>query len=75
MPTNEQAASKALPPQVQLIQMASAHWVSRLLYYRSSLRPLSQKVRQFHFSRRAEQKSSLENLQGLPVRIMRRGQR
>ena len=32
MPTNEQAASKALPPHVQLIQMASAHWVSRLLY-------------------------------------------
>jgi hypothetical protein len=31
-PTNEQAASKALPPHVQLIQMASAHWVSRLLY-------------------------------------------
>jgi O-methyltransferase domain/Dimerisation domain len=32
MSSDNEAASEALPPHVQLIQMASAHWVSRVLY-------------------------------------------
>ena len=32
MPSDNQAAPHALPPHVQLIQMATAHWTSRFLY-------------------------------------------
>ena len=37
MSDNQQAASEALPPHIQLIQMGSAYWVSRIVYAAAKL--------------------------------------